>query len=105
MSEQVPSIGRIVHYRLNAHDAGAINRRRDDAFQHRDTRTADGSQIHTGNGAHPGDAYPLIITRVWGTDPGCAVNGQVLLDGNDTLWVTSRCGGEGEGQYSWPVRA
>jgi len=30
-----------------------------------------------------------VITRVWGQTEGSAVNGQVLLDGDDTLWVTS----------------
>jgi hypothetical protein len=36
--------------------------------------------------------YPLVITRVWSDNPAetTCVNGQVLLDGNDNLWVTSR---------------
>ena len=46
----------------------------------------------------------MIITRVFGRDPGSAVNGQVLLDGNDTLWVTSRTTVTGEGSYQWPER-
>lgn len=38
-----------------------------------------------------GNIVPLIVVRVWqneyGTQPG--VNGQVILDGEFTLWVTS----------------
>lgn len=106
MSEQKPSIGRIVHYTLNAQNAGDINRRRDDATVHRKDHAdrADGSQVHVGNGAHPGQVYPLIITRVWGDESTSAVNGQVMLDGNDTLWVTSATVGEGEGHFAWPTR-
>lgn len=35
-----------------------------------------------------GEEYPLHITRVWDADGG-SCNGQVQLDGTDTLWVTS----------------
>ena len=48
--------------------------------------------------------YPLVITRVWGDQEGSAVNGQVLLDGNDTFWATSRNEGEGPGFWSVPPR-
>ena len=38
-----------------------------------------------------GDIVPLIVVRVWnneyGDKPG--VNGQIILDGEFTLWVTS----------------
>lgn len=45
-----------------------------------------------GNAVHVGETYPLIISREWPAEtcpPLGAVNGQVILDGNDTLWVTS----------------
>jgi hypothetical protein len=102
---QVPSIGRIVHYALGEHDALAINRRRADSSVHmaEHRENANGVQIHIGNLVQTGDAYPLVITRVWNTDPG-TVNGQLLLDGNDTLWVTSVTPGDGVGHYSWPQR-
>ncbi|WP_086846805.1 hypothetical protein [Amycolatopsis kentuckyensis] len=107
MTEQKPSIGRIVHYALSDSDVAEVNRRRNDAYksmaQHRDN--ADGSQVHVGNAVNPGEVYPMVITRVWGDQPGAAVNGQVLLDGNDSLWVTSRCGGDAPGQYAWPARS
>lgn len=106
MTEQKPSIGRIVRYTLADADVDAINRRRNDAnrsmAQHR--ADADGTQIHIGNAVNPGESYPMIITRVWSDQPGAAVNGQVLLDGNDSLWVTSRTLGNEPGQYAWPAR-
>lgn len=106
MTNQKPSIGRIVRYTLSDYDVAEVNRRRNDAYkamaQHRDN--ADGSQVHVGNAVNPGEAYPMIITRVWGDQPTSAVNGQVLLDGNDSLWVTSRGCGDEAGQYAWPER-
>lgn len=56
---QKPSVGRIVHV------------------------FADPAQ---NNGA---DISPAIITRVWGTDPGSAVNVRVFADGAGVPWLTS----------------
>ena len=85
-----PTLGRILAYKLTAYDAETINKRRSDlafsGFAHEST----GAQCHTGNGVSEGDVYPMIVTRVWAPMPGGSVNGQLLLDGNDTLWVTSR---------------
>lgn len=103
----VPTIGRIVLFTLNAAMASSINKRREDATahmqEHRDSSS--GVQVHVGNPVGEGDIFPLIITRVWGTTPESAVNGQLLLDGNDTLWVTSAVCGEQPGQFMWPVRS
>lgn len=108
----VPTIGRIVHYTLSEADAAAVNRRRDDAIAARhnpstvDTRPKPtGEQVHTGNRVNAGDVFPMIIVRTWGTTPESSVNGQVLLDGNDTLWVTSVSAGEGQRRFAWPSRA
>lgn len=102
---QVPTIGRIVYYTLSADDAEAINRRRADAQArieaHRTAKT--GVQIHWGNHAAEGMQCPMLIVKVWGADPGSAVNGQVFLDGNDVFWATSRCVGEGPGTFAWPA--
>lgn len=84
----IPTIGRIVHYRLSEHDVAQINQSR-----------ADG--VGRGNSVAAGDVFPLMITRAWGNTEGSAVNGQVLLDGNDSLWVTSRV--EGDGPFQWFV--
>lgn len=86
---QAPTIGRFVHYTLDAEDAERINDYRDDF----DTAL--------GNTAHPGDTFPLLVTRVFESDG--PINGQVFLDGNDSLWVTSVHAGEGEGTWAWPT--
>lgn len=115
MSEQVPTIGRIVHYRLSMDDADQINRRRTDGgsiaqrMKYGDDPLLKawpaGAQAHIGNGVKEGDIFPMMITRVWGSTPGSAVNGQAYLDGTDVLWVTSVCVGDGPRTFSWPTRA
>ncbi|WP_374978112.1 hypothetical protein ACEYYH_10550 [Microbacterium trichothecenolyticum] len=105
----VPTLGRIVHYTLSEDDAARINKRRDDAVEtaHRNKLNpeATGKQVHIGNRVNAGEVYPMVIVRVWGTTPTSSVNGQVLLDGNDTLWVTSVSVGDGERRFQWPARA
>lgn len=111
-SQPVPSIGRIVHYTLSEADAEAINRRREDAVLYaanpynppRVAKKPTGFQVHRGNPAHEGDVLPMLIVRVWGSSPDSVVNGQVFLDGNDTLWVTSVPRGEGNRRWAWPTR-
>ena len=106
----VPTLGRTVLYQLTESDATAINSRRDGA---RNVNAAGvtlasqnlGAQIHTGNSARAGDIYPMTIVRAWGDQPDSAVNGQLLLDGNDSLWVTSVAAGDGPGRFTWPTRS
>lgn len=69
---QVPKMGRIVVYVLNGTDAQCIAARRPPGFN--------------GNPACAGDEFPMIITRVWSPS---IVNGQVILDGDDSYWATS----------------
>lgn len=91
----MPSIGRIVHYRLRADQAEQLNARRDDGrairLQHPGFRPFEGNFLSEGQ-----------LVAVWG--PSC-VNGQVLLDGSDSLWVTSALAGDGPGTWSWPPRS
>lgn len=129
MSEQIPSIGRIVHYRLSAQDVEQIMRRRTTgksiserslwgtAGRHAEAPPAQsedgdslrawpvGAQAHIGNDVHEGDTFPMLIVRVWGPTAESAVNGQVFLDGNDVLWATSRTRGDQPGTFSWPTRS
>lgn len=93
----IPSPGRIVQYTLSADDAVQVNRRRDDSRTSGISGQKTGAVVHVGNAVSEGDTYPLVITRVWSDAPDetTAVNGQVLLDGNDTLWATSVLQGEG----------
>ena len=86
----IPTLGRIVAYKLTAYDAEAINKRRADLHASGFAQQNTGGQCHIGNSVAAGDVYPMVITRVWSTMPGGAVNGQVLLDGNDTFWSCSR---------------
>ena len=114
MSEQIPTIGRIVHYRLSADDVAQINRRRTtgqsiaDRMKYGDDPLLRawpaGAQAHIGNEVREGDIFPMLITQVWGTSASSAVNGQVFLDGNDVLWATSRVTGDQAGTFSWPMR-
>jgi hypothetical protein len=123
MPEQIPTIGRIVHYRLSAGDAAQINRRRTTGQKIAERMASSvetsepmerapvisgwpaGAQAHIGNEAKEGDTFPMMITKVWGDTPTCAVNGQAYLDGNDVLWVTSASVGEGPRSFSWPTRS
>ncbi len=88
----IPTIGRIVHYTLSEQDAAAIN-----ALRGRSTFRA--------NPAYEGEVYPMMIVRVWGNSPDSAVQGQVFIDGNFTLWATSVSHGEGPRTYAWPERS
>ncbi len=99
-----PTVGRVVHYTLTEQDAESINQRRKDTTANLGSikTNALGYVAHIGNKAEAGQVLPMTIVRVWGTTPESSVNGQVLLDGNDTLWVTSRSQGEGQGRWSWP---
>jgi len=107
MSE-IPSMGRIVHYRLSADDATQINRRRTTgksiAERIKGTAWPIGAQAHIGNEVNEGDTYPMLIVRVCGPSAESAVNGQVFLDGNDVFWATSRNVGDQPGTFSWPIR-
>lgn len=86
----LPSVGRIVHYQLSESDAGVINHARDE-----------NSLTNAGNRAAEGQTFPAIVVRTFGGD---AANLQVLLDGNDTHWATSRGEGDQPGTWTWPPR-
>lgn len=102
-----PTVGRILHYRLSEQDAEAINRRRTTGAAIAERIQAEkwplGAQAHIGNGANAGDVVPLIVVTVH-DEPQLSVNGQAMLDGNDTFWATSRHEGTEPGTWSWPPR-
>lgn len=81
------SIGRIVLYCLTEKDAESINKRREDSELSNIAIQDSGYIVHTGSKVKSATYYPMIITKI---DPvHKSINGQVILDGNDTLWVTN----------------
>lgn len=86
-----PAIGRIVLYTLTSAEATAIN----------DLRLPTSSGHSAGNRAEGGQVYPAVVVGVF--DPSTTTaNLQVLLDGNDTYWATSRTQGDGPSHWAWP---
>lgn len=106
-----PTIGRSLHYRLSEKDAVSINGRRRDrslyeANPYNDERVSKkptGFQDHVGNTVQAGDVVALTVTRV--AEDGSWVNGQAILDGNDTHWVCSATEGTKPGEWAWPQRS
>ena len=108
-----PTVGCIVHYRLTNEQAKFTNARRDDARVNfsRMREERPGFQAHVGNNVSEGATVPLMVVCVWANEypdndsrSKDGVNGQAVLDGNDTLWVTSAKEGDGPGTWSWPPR-
>ena len=95
-----PSIGRIVHYILTEKDAREVNRRR--VAVTNDERWPPGAQAHVGNPVHAGEHVPMIVCFIFVDDD--LVNGQVFLDGSDSLWQSSVEEGTGLGTWHWPER-
>ncbi len=105
----VPTLGQIVHYRLTQQDAAEISRRRTNSAAIRNMIVSHqwpaGAQAHIGNPVYAGEEVPLVVVVVWPNEFGerfHGINGQVLLDGNDSLWVTSVRDGTEPGTWHWP---
>jgi len=104
------SIGSIVLYTLTRRDAEAINRSRaaDSEIAERNKESTThanfgliGLQGRVGNKVQEGDAFPMVVTRVW---PPSRVNGQVMLDGTDSLWAVGVQEGTEPDTWRWPER-
>lgn len=79
-----PVLGAVVGYRIDDGDAAVIRQR----------RTASDRR---GAPVHVGELVPLVVTQVV---DNARVNGQALLDGDDSLWVTYAEHGASPGQWS-----
>ena len=103
MAKPFPTVGMTVLYTLSEQDADQTNKRRDDTFKNLKyhQENSNGVQVHVGNKVTAGEVYPMMIVRIWGNAIDSAVNGQVLLDGNDCLWVTSVSAGTGERHFAF----
>jgi hypothetical protein len=103
MAEIIPTIGRIVIYKLSQDDCNKINKRRADgdawAAFHR--QNSNGAMVHVGNYVAEGYEYPALVVKTWGNSPTSAVNLKVELDGSDSYWATSRIVGNKPGDYHW----
>lgn len=92
-------------YRLSAHDAEYVTRRRTDqrsvARRLDEGKWPQGAQAHIGAPVAQGDRVPLLVVRVHRDD---RINGKAELDGNDVLWVTERPRGREPGTWSWGRR-
>lgn len=122
-----PTPGRVVHYRLTAQDCERILQDRARALNaiQRGTQPRPGDvvplmivkvwadefehSIRSGVGvAFPGEPFTdrdNFDPSKWAVPRSpFGVNGQVLLDGNDALWVTSAPEGDGNGFWCWPER-
>lgn len=89
--DQVPTSGRIVRYRLSENDVATIAAQR-----------AGGAG--SGNPVAEGDDLPAMVVVVWPSTER-RINGQVILDGNDSLWITSAPHGLEPGCWRWPERS
>lgn len=101
------SVGRIVHIRLTSAQATAVNRRRtsgeDIAARYESGKWPIGAQAHVGTPVSEGDMFPILVTAV--PEPGI-INGQIFLDGNDTLWIRNVAEGSPNeiGTWFWPEK-
>jgi hypothetical protein len=112
------SIGEVLLYSLTARDVETINRRRTsilsikERIANNDAEIGDktnfpeqwplGAQAHIGSEVQEGQQFPLIVTKVFNTENSLSksqVNGQLILDGSDTLWVTNIFYGPEKGQW------
>lgn len=99
-----PQVGSLVLYRVTFGEAMQASRRRLGLDPHGPAWQR-GAQAHVGNPVQAGDALPMVVTRVWRDEFGPGrpgVNGQVFLDGSDSLWITDAREGGTEGCWSWP---
>lgn len=82
-------------YRLSERDAAAINQARTNTSPNQDF------QRHSGNPCREGDDVACTIAAVHSPS---MINGQCLLDGNDSHWVTSVPYGNEPGRWRWAER-
>ncbi|HEV2346381.1 MAG TPA: hypothetical protein VGS97_19945 [Actinocrinis sp.] len=89
-------LGQRVLYTVTADEAEAANERRQTAVLHKqlDDGTHTAQVLRIGNTVYKGQQYPADVVAVFDRQ---YANLQVHLDGNDQLWTTSRCWGDGEG--------
>lgn len=97
-------VGSILLYRLTELQVQMVNQRRADFTKNkaRAAKERPGWQAHFGSVIiTPGEKLPLIVTKGRVNAFGDReVSGQVILDGNDTLWVEGVREGYNLGEWS-----
>ena len=111
MPEQVPTVGRSVHYTLTEDDCREIASQRAGVVANVPLSDGQSSMaivdVWYGNTHYLGDTLPMGIVAVNSNE---SVNGQVVLDGNDVLWKSSAMyttDSDGQAQigcWHWPPR-
>ena len=101
---QPARVGELVLYTVTEGDANDINRRRQDARTSGSAEERTGFVMHFGNSVREGDVYPAVIVRTF-AEGSVTCNLQVLLDGSDTYWATSRQEGDGPSRWTRQERA
>ena len=90
----VPTIGRIVHYKVSENDV-----------QHYTFRPMDHPSF---NLPYPGDVFPMVITNVNPDSDGVVrtLSGNVIVNNGTMFWTGSVTEGLGDvpGQWFWPPR-
>lgn len=94
-----PTVSDVVLYGLTAADVAGINRRRKDFHDNGAADSQTGFVGHVGNYVQEGDVFPAVVVQVH-AESVVTCNLQVLLDGNDTYWATSRAEGTDAGRWS-----
>ena len=94
-----PQPGDVVLYRLTEGDVAHINPWRKDFHDSGSADRRTGFIGHFGNWVQEGDIFPAVVVRVH-AESTVTCNLQVLLDGSDVYWATSRAEGEAPGRWS-----
>jgi hypothetical protein len=96
-------IGKIVIFRLTEEQKAQIGERR--RTEQWISGLRHGTKVFEGNPPEIADEVPFVIVRVWPNEFGqgiAGVNGQALLDGNDSYWVKCAKEGPDPGMWHWP---
>jgi hypothetical protein len=91
----------VVYYRVSKQVADEINARRNVAMADCRSKTSNRNvkpSVH-GNDVNEGNVFPAMVVAAWSSN---CVNLQVILDGNDSHWVTSANEGDQVGQWFRP---
>lgn len=94
----IPTPGQNVLYKLSDEDAQKVNSRREYVKQNPKIVEA-GVRPLVESRVRPGDEFPMLITYIWNKGEDSLVNGHVMLEANDCLWVDRVKQGNGKSEF------